>query len=193
MLKTVHTYAGYTLGVALIVRIIWGFVGSKTSRWINILPVTGTYWRDLGVYLKSLGGGSGERHYVGHNPLGRLMVTAVFALLIAQVATGIIVGGADVFAWPFGDYFRNWIAASGVDPASLLPANQKGVDPAKYKAMREFRAPFRLSHEYIFYIFLALIPLHILGVIWAEMRDRVAIVSSMITGRKGLPQKPVDM
>lgn len=59
--------------------------------------------------------------------------------------------------------------------------------------MREFRSPFRITPEWVFYIFLAPLPLHVGGVIWAEIRDRAAIASSMFSGRKSLPEKPADV
>ena len=187
MLKTVHVYAGYILGAALIARIIWGFVGNPAARWRHILPMNRKYFTELRLYVAAIRSGQ-RRVYVGHNPLGRAMVTVLMLLLIAQVITGLIVGGADVFAWPLGDLFRNWIAATGVDPLSLVPGDRKGVDPARYAEMRAFRLPYRLTHEYIFYALGILVLLHIAGVVWTEIRERVPLVSAMITGRKQLPQ-----
>ncbi len=54
--------------------------------------------------------------------------------------------------------------------------------------MREFRAPFITAHVYAFYGLIFLIPLHILGVIVAERREKSALVSAMVTGYKYLPK-----
>lgn len=191
MMKSVHVYGGYVLGASLLALIAWGFVGGLHSRWSRILPLTRAYWSELLVFLRSILDGR-TIYYIGLNPLGRMMVTLLVALLLAQTSTGLVIGGADVFAWPFGGYFREWIAATGVDPTSLVPGSQSGVDEARYKAMRAFRSPFRIVHEWTFYALAVLVPLHIGGVVWTEMRDRVAIVSGMITGRKVLPGLPVD-
>ena len=191
MLKTVHVYAGYLLGTALLVRIIWGFVGNPASRWTRILPVNRQFFIELRSYISAIRTAQ-PRVYAGHNPLGRLMVTALMLLLVAQVITGLFIGGADVYAWPLGDMFRQWVAEAGVDPSSLVPGDRKGVNTARYNEMRAIRAPIRLTHEYIFYALASLVVLHIAGVIWTEVRERVPLVSAMISGRKQFPQPPVD-
>lgn len=40
--------------------------------------------------------------YLGHNPLGRLMITALLFLLITQALTGLVLAGTDLYKPPFG-------------------------------------------------------------------------------------------
>jgi cytochrome b len=56
-------------------------------------------------------------------------------------------------------------------------------------SMREIREPFITAHVYAFYTLLFLIPLHIIGVIISERREKTALVSAMINGYKYLPKK----
>jgi len=79
-----HMYAGYTTGVLLIVRIVWGLIGPEPVRF-SALMVSPTKLR---AYLSRvlLPEPSGV---LGHNPLGALSVIAMLVLLIAQVSTGL--------------------------------------------------------------------------------------------------------
>lgn len=76
-----HEWLGYTaLGLAIL-RIVWGFVGTKYARFSNFLHWPGHYVRYLGALLRGT-----EKRYVGHNPLGGLMIVA---LLITAIGTGV--------------------------------------------------------------------------------------------------------
>jgi cytochrome b len=187
LLKTVHVWFGYGLAANLAWRLIWAFIGPPRARWRAFLPRL----RGLGGYLRAVFAGNAPA-YLGHNPLGRLMVTALLLLLAVQAVTGLVLAGTDIYFPPLGSRIATWVAAPGVDPATLVPGDQSQVDPAAWQAMRAFRSPFVETHEVLFFVLLALATLHVLGVISGEVREGGGLVSAMVTGRKTLDRPPVD-
>ena len=97
----VHVWAGYVVGMLLVARVVWGFLGSPHARFSDFLytpAVTLRYVRDL-VLLRS-----GERH-LGHSPGGGYMVILLLVFLAATVVTGLIVYGGDQQAGPLAGMF----------------------------------------------------------------------------------------
>ena len=125
--------------------------------------------------------------YKGHNPAGKLMVFALLSLMCTQMVTGLVIAGTDIYYPPLGRYFAESIAVDKQNIEAIKPYSKENVDESAYKEMRAIRKPFITAHVYAFYGLLFLIPLHILGVIVAERRERSALVSAMITGYKYLP------
>ncbi|GER00554.1 cytochrome b561 [Iodidimonas gelatinilytica] len=183
LLKEVHIWFGYVFAINLFIRLIWAFFGNRYSNWRGILPGGKGYVRAVQDYIGGASHGQ-PKHYLGHNPLGRLSVTLLFALLFAQAVTGLVLAGTDIFFAPFGHWIAQWIAADGVDPSSLLPGAKEMYDPVAYDEMRAFRKPFITTHYYAFYAISAMVVLHILAVVVTEIRSGGALVSAMFTGRK---------
>ncbi|MCW8917597.1 MAG: cytochrome b/b6 domain-containing protein [Gammaproteobacteria bacterium] len=192
MMKELHVWVGYLFALNLAWRMVQGFRGSHFARWGAVLPIGRGYLGELGAYLGSLRSGQ-PRHYLGHNPLGQLMVLLLFILLFAQAISGLVLAGTDLYYPPLGSWIAQWVAPAGVDPASLLPGDKSMVDATAWDEMRAFRQPFITTHVQVFFLLLGAIVLHVAGVVVAEIRERVCLVSSMITGYKRLPEKPVDL
>ena len=137
---------------------------------------------------------SGEpQQYVGHNPLARIGVSLLFLLLLIQLATGLVIAGTDLFWPPFGHWFAQWIAAPGVDPATIQPGASDLIDKTAYQAMRAFRRPFVTIHEFAFYALALVIVLHLIAVVLTEVHEGGSITSAMFTGRKILKRRPPDI
>lgn len=78
-----HRWIGYGVAGLLLVRIIWGLVGSRNARFSSFFPTPSR----LGAYLSALA--RGERPQPdGHNPVGALMVLTLMVLLAALVLSG---------------------------------------------------------------------------------------------------------
>ena len=191
-MKEFHVWFGYVMAVNLLWRILWGFFGSRFSRWSAILPFGRGYLAELSAYIKSLRSGE-PRHYLGHNPLGRLMVVTLLLLLTLQAVTGLVLAGTDLYWPPLGSWIAGWVAPAGVDPSTLLPGDKTMVDAAAWDAMRSFRKPYITLHELVFFVLSAAIVVHIAAVVLGEIRERVGLVSAMFHGNKVMPKKPVDM
>lgn len=191
LLKSVHVYIGYVFAVNLLWRLVWAFIGGPYARWRAILPGSYGYMSELRAYISDLKAGR-VRQYLGHNPLGRIAVTLLLFLLLTQAVTGLVLAGTDLFYPPIGSWIASWVAASGFDPAALVPYAKETYDPVAYEAMRAFRKPFIVVHEYGFYTLLGLILLHILAVVKTELGEGGNLISAMFTGKKVLNQTPAD-
>jgi len=194
LLKTLHAYFGYVFVLNLIWRLVWSFLGNRFSRWRAILPFNRGYIKSTGTYMKGMAENNPPA-YAGHNPIARLMISLLFALLITQASTGLILAGTDLYLPPFGHEIAEWVTGSGEDHSKLSdlqPGSKAGVDPQGYQEMRDFRKPFITTHVYVFYILVVAILLHIAGVIVIELKEKNGLVSAMFTGKKVFSNKPVD-
>jgi Ni/Fe-hydrogenase 1 B-type cytochrome subunit len=191
-IKTIHVWLGYVMVVNLLWRVVWAFLGNRYARWHAILPGGPGYWRAFEAYLAAFLAGH-PKHYLGHNPVGRLAVLLILLLLIVQGVTGLVLAGTDIFYPPFGGWIAHWIAASNVDPSTLTSLNRNLMDPSSYAAMRSFRTPFVEVHEFTFYVLSTVAGLHIVAVVVTELREGGTIVSAMFTGQKILSSRPEDV
>ena len=80
----VHTLAGYGVAVLLVFRIIWGFAGSRHSRFADFVRP----WREVVAHLRGVLSLRPART-LGHNPLGGWMTLLLLLVLAAQVGTGL--------------------------------------------------------------------------------------------------------
>ncbi|GEO80337.1 hydrogenase [Pararhodospirillum oryzae] len=94
-LGEIHMFLGRVTVALVLARVIWGFVGSETSRFANFVKPP----QEILAYIKSVR--SGE-HWtgLGHNPAGAVMMLGLLALMLLQGFTGLfsyddgaIVGG----------------------------------------------------------------------------------------------------
>lgn len=197
LLKTIHVWIGYVAVINLLWRIVWGFIGSRHARWSAILPLGARWVASVKAHVVALARGD-RPTYIGHNPVGRISITLLLALLIALSVSGLVLAGTDLFYPPFGHWFAQWVAAPGVDPASLGPiaivkaTTPELLDAAVLDAVRHFKHPYELTHYYGFWVLLVLIGLHIAGVVVGETRGGGTLVSAMFTGRKILQREPLD-
>jgi cytochrome b len=191
LLKTVHVWIGYVFTLNMLWRLIWAFIGGPHARWRAILPGGHGYMSELRAYIADARAGQ-PRQYLGHNPLGRIAVTLLLFMLLAQAVTGLVLAGTDIFYPPIGSWIASWVAAPGIDPSTLVPYAKETYDPIAYEAMRAFRKPFITVHEYGFYALLGLILVHILAVVMTELRGGGNLISAMFTGKKILSETPSD-
>jgi cytochrome b len=99
-LLTLHVWAGYVVGVLIVARLLWGFVGPRHARFSDFVYAPATtlrYMRDLILFRA-------ERH-LGHSPGGGAMVVLLLVLLMLTVGTGLVVYGGDQQAGPLAGLF----------------------------------------------------------------------------------------
>jgi len=148
-----HAWSGYIIGGLILFRLLWGFVGSRHARFADFVFTPAmilAYGRDL---LR----GQAQR-YLGHNPLGGVMVIALLAMLTLATLTGLILYGAIEVAGPL---------------AGLMRDTSHGVG----EVLEEV-------HEFFSNLTLILVALHIGGVLVSGLLHRENLVRAMITGRK---------
>jgi cytochrome b len=149
-----HFRSGYLVLTLLAFRLVWGLVGGRWSRFASFLYAPATLWR----YLRG-GARPGEHVEVGHNPLGSLSVFALLALLLLQVATGLI--GDDEIA--------------NVGPLNRFVATDTGLAATAW------------HKRYGQWIVLGLVALHVLAIGWYALARKIDLVRPMLVGDKLLP------
>jgi Ni/Fe-hydrogenase 1 B-type cytochrome subunit len=190
-LKSVHAWIGYAFALNLLWRIAWAFLGNRYARWRSILPGGRGYLHAVRSYLSGFIAGHPEQ-YAGHNPVARLGIAALLLLIATQAITGLLLAGTDLFYPPIGHWIAQWIAAPGVDPATLVPYAPEMYAKTAYQSMRAMRQPFAVVHLYGFYVLSVVVVLHVAAVVLTEIREGGSITSAMFTGKKILTERPVD-
>jgi Ni/Fe-hydrogenase 1 B-type cytochrome subunit len=191
LLKSAHVWIGYVFALNLLWRLIWAFFGGAHARWRAILPGGRGYVNEVRSYIDDFKAGR-PRQYLGHNPLGRIAITFLLLLLLTQAVTGLVLAGTDLFYPPFGSWIAVWVAAAGVDSATLVPYAPEMYSETTYEAMRAFRKPFITVHYYGFYVLLVFVVIHILAVIVTELRESGGLITAMFSGKKVLSGPPAD-
>jgi len=189
-LKVLHVTIGYVFVTNLLIRIVWGFIGSKTARWHSLVP-SRTFADTLRAYKNSIRNGK-PLQYIGHNPLGQISVIVLYLSLVVMATTGLIRAGTDIYYPPLGPVFAEYVAQPGVDPGSLVPYDTSAVDKDKYDALQAFKKPFGTVHIYTSYFLMFLVLIHIVAVIRVEIKQGGGIISAMFTGNKVLRDKAQD-
>ena len=83
--SALHNYAGYLLFALVLLRLVWGLLGTQHARFSAFWPSRS----EIVAHLKGLFTGHNEPQ-LSHNPLGALMVYNLLATLVLISATGIM-------------------------------------------------------------------------------------------------------
>lgn len=86
-----HLWCGYALLVALLFRVLWGFVGSPSARFGRFLHGPSA----LADYARRLFEPKPSR-WAGHNPLGGWSIILMLAFALAQSITGLFSESIDL-------------------------------------------------------------------------------------------------
>ena len=78
-----HEWAGYAIGVLVLIRILWGFIGPPRARFRDFAPTPNR----IKAHLHELKTGQLDRSS-GHNPFGGAMVLLLLALLTVVTLSG---------------------------------------------------------------------------------------------------------
>lgn len=148
-----HFRLGLLVGALLVFRLLWGLVGGRWSRFASFVPTPGRLLR----YLRGTAR-AGEHLEVGHNPLGALSVLALLAVLLAQVATGLVADDEIAVTGPLNRF---------VETATGLAAT------AWHKGYGQW-------------LMLGLVGLHVVAIVAYALRGK-RLVPPMIHGDKDLP------
>jgi cytochrome b len=152
-LMGVHVWAGYGLVALMVFRLVWGICGPEYSRVVSFLyPPRDTVEHLRGLLLLR------PPHYVGHNPTGALMVFALMGVLLALVATGLLVLGGEEKQGPLAAVISYSVG---------------------FAAKR--------VHHWLVLLLLALVTGHVAGVVTESLLTHDNLVRAIITGWKKLP------
>ncbi len=91
-LLDLHVVSGYTVLALVLLRILWGFIGTRHARFSDFVEppaVIKTYLVDILLFR--------AKRYIGHNPTGGAMIVLMLVFLLLTTLTGIAAyyGGAE--------------------------------------------------------------------------------------------------
>lgn len=93
----VHEFAGYAAGTIVLLRLVWGCIGSRYARFTQFVRSP----RATILYLRLALAGQAPRH-LGHNPLGGWMIVMLLSTVALLAITGWSLGTDALwgYAWP---------------------------------------------------------------------------------------------
>jgi cytochrome b len=148
-----HLWSGYALIILVSFRIVWGLVGTYHARFNHFVknPVATAKYA-LNVFKKK------DTHYLGHNPLGAVMVVILLVAILVQAITGLFTNDEIFNVGPLYAYIND-----------------------------ELSLQLTSLHRQLFYWILGAIALHIIAVIFHVVFKRDNIIKAMFTGKKNTP------
>ena len=178
---SIHVWAGYSVGAIVIIRLLWGLVGTRHARFADFVCSP----RETLKYVVDLSVGRARR-YLGHNPAGGVMVVALLLSLSGTVFSGLVVYAIEEDAGPLA----RWVAEATMP--GLLPTftsaayadtdeHEEGDDKHEESAFEEF---WEEVHEILANFSLLLVAFHIAGVLFSSHAHKENLIQGMITGRK---------
>lgn len=158
-----HMRIGEAMLALLLFRIVWGFVGSRHSRFVDF--VAG--WRRVRVHLGEAirvarfgpAGAAHDEPHVGHTSLGGWMIVVLLFLMTAQCVTGL---------FATDDFMTD--------------------GPLNHLVSGRAARVMTVIHMTAFNVLLALIALHIAAAFFYLLRKRENLIVPLITGRRRLPE-----
>ena len=99
-LLSVHIWAGYLVLALVLIRVVWGFVGTQYARFSDFIcrPTTIIQFLKDTISFKA-------KRYIGHNPAGGVMVVLLLVALTVTAGTGVFLLGAEDQSGPAATFF----------------------------------------------------------------------------------------
>ena len=171
-----HVWGGYVIGAIVVLRVIWGFVGSRHARFNDFAYGPFAAMR----YLGGLVSGSARR-YIGHSPAGAMMVFLLLICLAGTVGTGIIAYGQQGHG-PLANLATT--TTTTTTPQSAQGEDEDADEAGAGQPGEREEGAMEEVHGALANITLGLIILHILGVLLASVRHHENLIAAMISGQK---------
>lgn len=174
----IHIWVGYAAGALLLLRLLWGFIGPAEARFSAFPPSPAAALR----HIRDIVAGRRTAHR-SHNPLGALMVYALWAALATVVVTGVAMTGAPS------------ISTSQAAPASMARAapaaeadedDEGGERGERGEGGEGGGEMIEEIHETAANLLFVLAALHLAGVAFETRRSGAQVVRAMVGG----PRRP---
>lgn len=172
----IHVWIGYAMLGLLVLRLVWGLVGTAEARFAAFPPSVSAAVEHVRELMR------GEvRSHRSHNPLGALMVYVFWVTLSAVAVTGLLIEKEGEAARGRGE------AASIFGSDEAFEADRAGRDDGDEDEGEE--GVIGEIHETAANLLLLLAALHVAGVVLESRRGGVNLARAMVTGRKPAPPR----
>ena len=96
----IHSFAGYTVLALLLLRIVWGLIGTRHARFSDFTYSPQT----IKAFIKDTLSLRAKR-YLGHNPAGGAMILLMIISLLITTVTGMAIYGIEEQAGPLASWY----------------------------------------------------------------------------------------
>jgi len=175
---TQHTWAGYTVAAIIVIRLIWGFVGSPYAKFSQFIYRPSTIIQ----YLRNLLARK-PQHYIGHNPAGGAMVIALLLCLSITAISGMKLYAVEENKGPFS------IATQTIGIKQAMASATESSNHDEHTVNEADEEFWEEIHETFANLTLLLVFLHIGGIIMSSIVDKEQLVKAMITGKKEIDDR----
>ncbi|WP_421852807.1 cytochrome b/b6 domain-containing protein [Novosphingobium sp.] len=166
--SSTHVWVGYALAGILALRLLWGLVGPVEARFRSFPPSPAR----AVAHVREIAAGKTGAHR-SHNPLGALMVYAIWGTLLVIIGTGIGMSGL-----PSGRASERPAVTAGMLAGE--EAGEREAGDAENGEREE--GPLGEVHEAAVNLLYGLILLHIGGVVFESRRQRRNLALAMLPG-----------
>lgn len=175
-----HQWIGYGVGALVLLRLLWGLVGSPEARFSAFPPSPGK----AVAHVRQIIRGEKTPHR-SHNPLGALMVYALWATLAVVIGSGIAMTGIPRVSTSPPEAASN---ARSTGPAAeadeeAREADESGGEEGEAEGgENEGDEVIEEVHEVAANLLFILAAVHVLGVVFETRRSGLGILMSMMPG-----------
>ncbi|TLS76678.1 cytochrome b [Mariprofundus erugo] len=148
-----HIIAGSVIAGLLLYRVVWGFVGEKHALFKMFRPTWSMLVGHAGDLIRLQ-----AARYIGHTPIGSLMIYMLLLSLLVLVVSGMALLGLQMGV----GLFSPWASSASFETEILL----------------------QQIHGWCLDLLQYLIAMHLAGVVVESLLQRRNLTLSMITGRK---------
>lgn len=159
-MRVLHMYGGIAFTTAVVVRILWMFVGTRWSSFLQLIPLQRHRFREIWetqLFWMLIRRNGPE--LIGHNPIGGLMYTAMYAMYVIMALTGFALWGASADQTWYHHF------------TGLLPF-MFGLQGA------------RIIHHVVMWLILLCVVVHLYSAVLASISERNGEIDSIFSGYK---------
>lgn len=174
----VHVWAGYLVGILIVLRIVWGFLGPRHARFSDFVYRPRTvfiYSRDLILFR--------AQRYVGHSPAGGMMVILMLLSLAGTVGTGLVLYAQEENAGPLAEVVSTSQSSVGSTASAAAASGERERDNDSERDDKKKSSVGDL-HEFLATFTLILVLAHVGGVVLASFAHRENLIRAIVTGKK---------
>lgn len=168
-LFSIHKWAGYVVAAYVLIRIVWGLIGTRHARFTDFVRGPGAVFG----YLRGLVTGK-VKDYAGHNPAGGAMVVALLFSLLVTTSAGMALYAVEDNAGPL----------AGIVTEETFAPLASAFGEAGEEEESGAEELLEGVHKTFVYITLALVGLHLAGVVASSLVHKENLARAMVTGRK---------